>query len=65
MEDHLREAAVVKVSSKRTRWTDMKARPDRTGLLGLIADLYVASPADRRFLDARRFSETGAIEEYR
>jgi hypothetical protein len=42
MEDRLREAAVVKVSSKRKRWTDMKARLetfDRTGLLGLIADL--------------------------
>lgn len=58
----------MKVSSKRKRWTDVKARLetfDRTGLLGLIADLYEASPTNRRFLDSRLFPESGAIEEYR
>lgn len=46
----------------------MKARVetfDRTGLLGLIADLYEASPANRRFLESRLFPASGAIEEYR
>jgi hypothetical protein len=68
MEDRLREASVVKVLSKRKRWIDLKRRLetfDRTNLLGLISDLYEASPANRRFLDSRLFPESDAIEEYR
>jgi hypothetical protein len=68
MEDRLREAAVVTASPKRKRWIDLKARLetfDRAGLVGLVADLYEASPANRRYLGSRLFPQSGAIEEYR
>jgi hypothetical protein len=58
----------VTTSPKRNRRTDLRARLktfDRAGLVGLIADLYKASPANRRFLHSRLFAQHGAIEEYR
>jgi len=58
----------VTASPKRKQWIDLRARLetfDRAGLVGLIADLYEASPANRRYLDSRLFPQSGAIEEYR
>lgn len=46
----------------------MKARLetfDRKGLVRLIADLYDASSANRRFLESRFLPESGVLEEYR
>lgn len=69
MEGRVRQATVVKsAASKRKRWTDLKARLetfDRAGLLGFIADLYEANPANRRFFESRLLPESGAIEGYR
>jgi len=58
----------VTASPKRKRWTDLKSRLetfDRAGLVGLIADLYEASPANRRFLESRLVPQGGALDEYR
>jgi hypothetical protein len=51
----------------RKRWGDLKARLqtfDREGLVRLVADLYAASPANRRFLESRLLPGSG-IEKYR
>jgi hypothetical protein len=52
----------------RKRWGDLKARLetfDRKGLVRLVADLYAASPANRRFLESRLLPGSGGIENYR
>ena len=38
---------------------------DRKGLVGLVHDLYEASEANRRFLEARFLPSAAAIEKYR
>jgi hypothetical protein len=38
---------------------------DRQGLVRLIGDLYRASSANRRFLDARLMPESAGVESYR
>ena len=54
-------------SSHRPRWTDVRARletSDRKSLLALVHDLYEASPANRRFLEARFLPSPGALAKY-
>ena len=49
-------------------WADVKAnldRMDRTGLLGVIRDLFEASNLNRRFLRARFVPTAPVLEEYR
>ena len=68
MEDRVREVGTVAGSANRKRWGDVKARLetfDRKGLVRLVADLYAASPANRRFLESRLLPESSGIEEYR
>ena len=53
---------------KSATWTDVKARlvvMDRTGLLGVIRDLYEASDLNRRFLHARFAPTASGLEKYR
>src|ERR1700729_1507858 len=49
-------------------WSDVKVHLnglDRTGLLGVIRDLYAANGANRRFLHARFVPSAAALEAYR
>jgi hypothetical protein len=53
---------------KNSGWAVLKIRLetlDRKGLVGLVHDLYEASEANRRFLEARFLSSATAIEKYR
>lgn len=55
-------------SKKPASWSNVKASlssMDRTGLVGVIRDLYDASPANRRFLHARFVPAAATLEEYR
>jgi len=52
----------------RKKWGEVKARleaVDRKGLVSLIADLYDANPANRRFLHSRLRPASDDIDEYR
>ena len=54
--------------TKRKKWSDVKARLeafDRKGLVSLLAELYDASVANRRFLHSRLTPGSRAIKEYR
>lgn len=58
----------VEDSVRRGRWSAVKGRLDafdRQGLVRLIGDLYRASSANRRFLDARLMPESAGVESYR
>ena len=53
---------------KSATWADVKVSlegMDRTGLLGIIRDLYEAGDLNRRFLHARFVSAVPVLEEYR
>ena len=53
---------------KSASWVDVKVRldrMDRTGLVGVIKDLYEAGDLNRRFLHARFVSTAPVLEEYR
>ena len=53
---------------KSATWVDVKAnldRLDRSGLVGIIRDLYEASNLNRRFLHARFVPAAPVLEEYR
>lgn len=53
---------------RRGTWSEVKARLqtfDREGLVSLVADLYDASAANRRFLHSRLSPGSGTVEEYR
>jgi len=53
---------------KPATWADIKVsldRMDRTGLLGVIKDLYEAGDLNRRFLHARFVPAAPMLEEYR
>jgi hypothetical protein len=53
---------------KPATWVDVKLsleRMDRTGLLGVIRDLYEAGDLTRRFLHARFVAAAPVLEEYR
>jgi hypothetical protein len=53
---------------KSATWVDVKARLsrlDRTGLLGVVRDLYDASDLTRRFLHARFAPTAAGLEQYR
>ncbi len=55
-------------SKKPASWSNVKASlgaMDRTGLVGVIRDLYDASPSNRRFLHARFVPAAAALDEYR
>jgi hypothetical protein len=55
-------------SANRGRWSSVKGRLDtfdRQGLVRLIGDLYRASSANRRFLEARLLPESDGLEAYR
>ena|SRR5688572_18216318 len=57
-----------KSGQARSGWADVRKRVDtfdRKSLVGLIHDLYHASSANRRFLDARLLPSSNAIEKYR
>ena len=57
----------VGTSQRQPRWTDVRARLetfDRKGLLGLVHDLYQASTANRRFLEARFLPSPNALAKY-
>lgn len=52
----------------RSTWSEVKARLqtfDREGLVSLVADLYDASAANRRFLHSRLTPGSSTVEEYR
>jgi hypothetical protein len=54
--------------TKSSGWAALKIRLDtldRKGLVGLVHDLYEASEANRRFLEARFLPSAAAIEKYR
>jgi hypothetical protein len=54
--------------TKRTTWSDVKARLeafDRKGLVSLLGELYSASVANRRFLHSRLTPGSRTIEAYR
>ena len=54
-------------SQRQPRWTDVRARFetfDRKSLLGLVHDLYQASTANRRFLEARFLPSPNALAKY-
>ena len=54
-------------SSRQPCWTDVRARletSDRKSLLALVHDLYEASPANRRFLEARFLPSPSALAKY-
>jgi len=53
---------------RRGTWSEVKARLqtfDREGLVSLVADLYDARAANRRFLHSRLSPGSGTVEEYR
>jgi hypothetical protein len=53
---------------KSATWVDVKVRldrMDRTGLVGVIKDLYGASELNRRFLHAQFVATAPVLEEYR
>ncbi|MCC7035496.1 MAG: hypothetical protein IT179_21965 [Acidobacteria bacterium] len=53
---------------RRSTWSEVKARLqtfDREGVVSLVADLYDASAANRRFLHSRLTPGSGTVEEYR
>jgi hypothetical protein len=55
-------------SRKPASWSNVKASlssMDRTGLIGVIRDLYDASTGNRRFLHARFVPAAAAVDEYR
>jgi hypothetical protein len=55
-------------NKKSSTWMDVKTnleRVDRTGLLGVIRDLYEASDLNKRFLHARFAPTTVGLEKYR
>ena len=55
-------------STKPASWSNVKASLgslDRAGLVGIIRDLYEASRANRRFLNARFVPAAAALDEYR
>jgi len=57
-----------KTSQRQPSWVDVKTRLealDRSGLVGLVHDLYEANTANRRFLQARLLPSPNAVEKYR
>lgn len=55
-------------SQRPATWVDIKMKLrafDRKGLVGLVHDLYEASAANRRFLQARLRPSPSAVEQYR
>jgi hypothetical protein len=55
-------------SQRQPSWADIKTKLagfDSKGLVGLVHDLYEASPANRRFLHARLHPSPSAVEKYR
>ena len=56
------------VSQRQRTWADIKKKLeafDQKGLVGLVHDLYEASTANRRFLQARLLPSQSAVEKYR
>lgn len=56
------------VSQRQPTWADIKKKLeafDQKGLVGLVHDLYEASTANRRFLQARLLPSQSAVEKYR
>lgn len=57
-----------KAPRRQPTWADVKKRLeplDRSGLVGLVHDLYEANTANRRFLEARLLPSPNALEKYR
>jgi hypothetical protein len=57
-----------KSGEARPSWADIRKRVDtfdRKSLVGLVRDLYHASSANRRFLDARLLPSSNSVEQYR
>lgn len=57
-----------KASPRQPSWADVKTKLeafDRKALIGLVHDLYEASAANRRFLQARLLPSSSAVEKYR
>ena len=58
----------AQASQRQPSWADIKTKLhafDKSGLVGLIHDLYEASTANRRFLQARLLPSPSAVEKYR
>ena len=53
-------------SKKAASWSNVKTHlssMDRTGLIGVVRDLYDTSPANRRFLHARFVPAAATLDE--
>jgi len=58
----------AQASQRQPSWADIKTKLeafDKSGLVGLVHDLYEASTANRRFLQARLLPSPSAVEKYR
>jgi hypothetical protein len=58
----------AQVSQRQPTWADIKMKLealDQKGLVGLVHDLYEASTANRRFLQARLLPSRSVVEKYR
>src|SRR5881296_3772314 len=58
----------AQASQRQPSWTDIKTKLeafDKNGLVGLVHDLYEASTANRRFLQARLLPSPSAVAKYR
>ena len=58
----------AQASQRQPSWADIKTKLeafDKSGLVGLVHDLYEASTANRRFLRARLLPSPSAVEKYR
>ena len=68
-EIHLNRSDMTSPSSERpSGWADVRTKLDtfdRKGLVGLVRDLYDASPANRRFLHARLLPSPSSVDKYR
>ncbi len=59
---------IQRQSKSQPKWTDVKAKLasfDRTGLLGLVQDLYTAHPDNRTFLHTRFGLGEDILEPYK
>ncbi len=64
----VRPRGIMAEPKRRRTWSEVKARLqtfDREGLVSLVADLYDASAANRRFLHSRLTPGSRTVEEYR
>jgi hypothetical protein len=58
----------AQVAKRQPTWVDIKRKLeafDKKGLVGLVRNLYEASSANRRFLQARLLPSQSAVEKYR